>query len=216
MKFSFNQIVLALTSAAVVSSAIVLAYWAGAGPSGSQPGAGFNSPTIQRLLHADSSSGGKSMSLATGRVDAEFEGLYLLDHKTGNLYCVIISPRSGREVATYQANVFVGMNLNNVADTDLVMTTGYIDLTQGGRAGQLRPGSCLVYVAEGNSGKAVAYGLQYSPQAVEQSVPQGGPLALIWSGAVRAPQFGVAPAQNAAPAAPAGGNAAGGNAGGGN
>ncbi len=173
-----------------------LAWWVGTGFRTRESGVAAMLP---KILHADSSSGGASISLASARVTQEYEGLFILDHKSGNLFCVLLNPRTGQEVATFSANVFVGLNLNNVAGLDLVMTTAFVDLTEGGRAGIARPATCVCYVADGNSGRAAGYGFLFNPQAVLQNVGQNGQLQLMWQGAVRAQGFGIP--NGAAPAA---------------
>ncbi len=164
---------------------------------------------VPALLRPDSANSGKSVSIASGAVDPDFEGLFLLDHKAGNLYCVLINPRNGAEVGLFQANVFAGLQLANVADTDLVMNTGFIRLSAGGRVNNASFANCICYVVDGVSGKAAGYTFQYNRQAVERGVRQAGQLVQIWSGVIRA---GVqvppianpdAPAGDANPAAPA-------------
>lgn len=180
------------------------AWWAGAQWS-ARP---MQARLLQQVLHADSSSTGKSVSLASGRVMPEYEGLFMLDHKSGNLFCVLVNPRTGMEVGTFQCNVFVGLNLVNVADVDLVMTTGFVSLGEGGRVGNARPTTCICYVADGNSGRVVGYGFQFNPQAIERNVAQGGQMQVLWQGSLRggAPVPAPAVPDPAAPAAGGGGN----------
>lgn len=161
------------------------AFWAG-WSSHRQPDLMPNAQLLQSVMRPDSSSTGKSMSLASGRVMPDYEGLFMLDHKSGNLFCVLVNPRTGMEVGTFQTNVFVGLNLVNVAEADLVMTTGFVSLGEGGRVGNARPSTCICYVGDGSTGRVVGYGFQFNPQAVERNINQVGQLQVIWQGALRA------------------------------
>ncbi|MEZ6095746.1 MAG: hypothetical protein R3C03_16205 [Pirellulaceae bacterium] len=164
--------------------------------------------SLPMKLLADSSSRSDSISIATGQIDSEFEGLFLLDHESGNLFCIMINPKTGTQVGAYEANVFQAMGVNPQADSEFVMTTGYINLNSGGRSGEGRAANCLCYVAEGKSGSAVAFGLNYSRNGIESNAKQGGKLIPYWAAPFRQAVQPPAPTQtdpntdaNAKPAA---------------
>ncbi|HMP80320.1 MAG TPA: hypothetical protein PKD54_12775, partial [Pirellulaceae bacterium] len=100
------------------------------------------------VLKADSASGGKAISMATGRIDGDIEGLFVLDHLTGNLVCTLLSPRTGAQVGLFQTNVMLQLG-DRVGDADFAMVTGYIELGVVGRTGNLRPAQCVCYISEG-------------------------------------------------------------------
>ena len=139
-----------------------------------------------QLLHADSASGGKAVSAATGRLDEETECMFVLDHLTGHLACLIINPKNAQTGGMYIANVTTALQLDKVGELDLVMVTGFNAFDMGGRTGNLRPANCLCYVVEGNSGKAIAYSLSYNRTAMQQGAVQGGQLEVVWQGSFRA------------------------------
>ena len=146
-----------------------------------------NLPSIlPSLLHADSASGGKAVSTATGRIDDDLEGLFILDHLTGNLICVMISPRTGLEAGIYQANVTTQLGADKIGDLDFVMTTGFNAFGSAGRTDNRRPAQCVCYVVEGNSGRALGYSLSFNRTGLQQGVVQNGQLDLIWQGSFRA------------------------------
>lgn len=184
---------------------------------GRQSAAGGNGSSFAPVvLNADSAAGGKSVSVASATVGPDYDGMYMLDHKTGNLYCILTNPRNGAEIAIFQNNVFAGLQLANVADTDLVMCPSFVRLTEGGRTGNATPANSICYVVDGVSGRAVGYTFQFNRQSVEQGVPQAGQLIQVWAGAIR-PGVVPAPVPPNAPGANAGGNnAPGANQGGGN
>lgn len=150
-----------------------------------QPAASFLASRIPQVLHADSASGGKTVSTATGRLDENTECLFVLDHQTGVLSCLIINPRTATTGGVYVANVATQMQLDKLGDLDFVMVTGYNAFGVAGNTGIMRPASCLCYVVEGNSGRAVAYSLSYNRTALQQGAVQQGALEVVWQGVFR-------------------------------
>ena len=71
-------------------------------------------------------------------------------------------------------------------DADFVMVSGRIDISGRGRQGNIRPGSSVVYVGDGNTGKVVGYGFQFDPQAIFRGEdPQNGELVVVTRGLAR-------------------------------
>ncbi|MFN6110422.1 MAG: hypothetical protein ACK493_08600 [Planctomycetota bacterium] len=140
---------------------------------------------LPQVLHADSASGGKTVSTATGRLDENTECLFVLDHQTGVLSCLTINPRTATTGGVYVANVATQLQLDKLGDLDFVMVTGYNAFGIAGVGGILRPASCLCYVVEGNSGRAVAYSLSYNRTALQQGAVQQGALEVVWQGVFR-------------------------------
>ncbi|MFN9364698.1 MAG: hypothetical protein ACK6CE_07845 [Planctomycetota bacterium] len=140
---------------------------------------------LPQVLHADSASGGKTVSTATGRLDENTECLFVLDHQTGVLSCLIINPRTATTGGVYVANVATQLQLDKLGDLDFVMVTGYNAFGIAGVGGILRPANCLCYVVEGNSGRAVAYSLSYNRTALQQGAVQQGALEVVWQGVFR-------------------------------
>lgn len=144
-------------------------------------------PNLQQLLlRADSANSGKAVSMASVRIDDEFEGLFLLDHLTGNLYCVLINPRTRTEVAVFQNNVMGLLGQDRVGELDFAMITGAMNLNLGGRIDNMRTAPAMVFVAEGNSGKAFGFTFNFDRQRVLNNVRQDGLLDLVWQGSFRA------------------------------
>jgi len=139
-------------------------------------------------LEASSAARGKSISLATGVIDESVEGLYILDHLTGDLQCWVISPKTGKISGIYTANVNVGLETDRAGDKDYVMSTGQFS-SIGGSAGQRIPARSIVYVAEGNSGNVAAFGLQYDKNTIRRgSGVDNGTLELIGKAPARGGQ----------------------------
>lgn len=133
----------------------------------------------QLKLHAASAARGKSISLATGWIDEAVEGVYILDHLTGNLQCWVLSPKTGSISGIYTANVNIGLESDKAGEKDYVMSTGAFAFT-GGSSGQRVPARSVVYVAEGNSGNVAAFGLRYDKTTIRRgSGVDNGTLELI-------------------------------------
>lgn len=132
----------------------------------------------------DSAASGKKVSMATGLIDEQVEGLFALDHETGNLFCWVINPRNGQPLGQFTAVVPNDMGLAVGGEKDYVLTTGRM-VFQGGRGGNARPANCVAYVAEGNSGKVIGYTMSWSQALANRNTAQAGNLQAFFSGTVR-------------------------------
>lgn len=135
-------------------------------------------------LRADSAARGKGMSLATGQIDTAVEGLFVLDHLTGTLQCWVLNTRTGAVAARYQANVGQELEMDKSGDADFILTTGRF-VFEGGVQGNRRPGRCVAYVADGNTGKVVGYGLRFNRQQMLQGNQQSDDLFVVCRGNTR-------------------------------
>ena len=176
-------------SALFVAGAIVLMLTAsGFTVVGMMIGMKWNASSTQIMpieLHADSAARGKALSFATGMVDDGVEGLFVLDHLTGNLQCWILNKISGDIGGIYATNIGKDMQIEKVADGDFVMTTGRVKFNPMNRRGNVRPGQCICYVGDGNTGKVIGYGLEFNPQAIAQGAAQQDELLVICKGMMR-------------------------------
>jgi len=134
------------------------------------------------VLKADSASSGKAMSMATGAITNDVEGVYILDHLTGRLQCWLLNPRTGEVGGIYGADVMGIMGLDK-GEPDFVMTTGLFFLKQ--RGGAVQPANSVVYVGEGKSGKVIGFSLAYDKAGIQRGVVQQGELTLVCQGSIR-------------------------------
>ncbi|MEM9943641.1 MAG: hypothetical protein AAF939_18910 [Planctomycetota bacterium] len=141
----------------------------------------FNGPLA---LHAATAARGKSISMATGLIDGNVEGLFILDHTSGELQCWIVSPRTGQVGGIYRANVAVDFGLDKAGDADYVLTTGNYNFL-GQDNGNLAPGNSICYVADSKSGKVIGYAMFYDKPAINRGVQTNGPLKPICTGTLR-------------------------------
>ena len=150
-------------------------------------GMGFNSDSRNDIdllkLHASASSTGKTVSLATGLVDDRTEALFILDHLNGNLQCWLINARTNELGGVYRSNVFAALGGGKEGvDADLVMTTGSFEFNNRGAA---KPAQCIAYIADGNSGKAAAFGFTFNKGNIQRGGVEEGELQVICSYPIR-------------------------------
>lgn len=137
--------------------------------------------TLPLRLAADSASGGKTISMATGSITGDADGLFILDHMTGILQCWLLNPRTGTVGGIYVADVGIALGLDK-GDPDFVMTTGDFFIRAGGNQ---KPANTICYVGEGKSGKVAGFSLAYNKAGIQQGAVQRGELRMVCSGPVR-------------------------------
>lgn len=138
--------------------------------------------TLPLRLAADSASGGKTISMATGSITNETDGLFVLDHVTGVLQCWLLNPRTGNVGGIYVADVGTALGLDK-GDPDFVMTTGNFFIRSNGKTN--RAANTVCYVGEGKSGKVAGFSLSYNQTGFQAGTVQRGELNVVCSGPVR-------------------------------
>lgn len=136
---------------------------------------------IPLRLQADSASGGKTISMATGPITNEVEGLFILDHLTGVLQCWLLNPRTGAVGGIYAADVNTVLGLDK-GDPDFVMTTGKFYIKS---QGNLKMADSIVYVGEGSTGKVAGFSLAYDKGGIQRGIVQKGELTVVCAGPIR-------------------------------
>lgn len=134
-------------------------------------------------LHAASADSGESFAVATGAIDQDAEGLFLLDYETGELQCVVLNYRFGRFNAIYRTNVIADLGMENSKRPEYIMVTGMINFQRG--VGAARPSQSAVYVVDGNTGNYVAYAVPWIREANQVGRPQMGGLVRLDVGTAR-------------------------------
>jgi hypothetical protein len=133
-------------------------------------------------LHAlGGAHGTGTFAVASCSIDEDgADGLFTLDFETGDLNCFILNPRNGKFTGVYSANVKTDLAVVGKAP-NYAMTTGMVGW-KGGRVGGFSNSSAVVYVADVNSGKYMAYGVKYNNEALVAGVPQKGMLVKLDAG----------------------------------
>ncbi|MCA9124083.1 MAG: hypothetical protein H6821_00880 [Planctomycetaceae bacterium] len=146
----------------------------------------FSSPRFQlptTLLNASSTHGGTTMAIATGPIQDGVEGFFVLDFITGELTCSVLNPRTGAMGGAYRANVVADLGVEQGKQPQYLMVTGAANFrTQGGN---IAPAESVVYVADANTGRYVAYWLPWNRQAAQYNFAQASPMMVLGTGSAR-------------------------------
>lgn len=171
----YTSLALLVMIAAMIGSAI-------GGSLGQNPVAATNSTPLPLL--ADNAVKGNTMSMATGLVAPNVEGLYLLDHASGLLQCWILNPRNGAVGGIFQTNILKDLPTDKVGAGDYVMCTGAF-VFSGGAAGNLVPNASIVYVGDEATGNVVGYSFNFNRNELNRGAMQQGMLNVVCAGATR-------------------------------
>jgi hypothetical protein len=128
-------------------------------------------------LHATATDKVDNFSMATGHVEDGVEGVYFLDHLTGELHAYVLGPaaRGGFGIQChYYRNVAKDFDAGEKAR--YLMATGLDDLARAGRGSAIQPSRSIIYVAEVSTGVAIGYYLPYSITAHRAGTPSQGQL----------------------------------------
>lgn len=118
----------------------------------------YRLPDFDTKLMAAAASGNEGFAMATGWVDENAEGVFLLDGLSGQLQCWVLNNRTGKFGAAFVANAMEDMQVTGKAPKFL-LTTGEVDF-RGSTGG--RPGRSVAYVVETSTGKVAAYGVLWA------------------------------------------------------
>ena len=135
-----------------------------------------------QFINATASDSGEEFSLATGRVSGDAEGLFVLDHATGQLQCYVMYPRTAKFGAVFSTNVGEALAGRGEKGAKYVMVTGDASFPGGGRTS---PAGTVLYVLDTTSGAFVAYGLPFDRTMMTANRPQQGVLTPLDMGQVR-------------------------------
>jgi hypothetical protein len=134
-------------------------------------------------LHATATHGGDSMAIATGLIDEGVAGVFILDFITGELTCQVLNPRTGTLAGLYKRTVSQDLGVEQGKQPKYLMVTGYLQVRQ--NIGNVKPADSLVYVADANTGRYVAYLLPWNKAAFGQNLTQASELIPIGRGSAR-------------------------------
>ncbi len=134
-------------------------------------------------LHAATASQNDSVSMATGLITGEVEGLWTLDHESGQLQCWVLSPRSGAFAGIYTTNVSNDLEVSK-GKPEFLMTTGNF-FYKGGKIANQSPARSVCYIANTNSGVVAGYSLGINEQMIARGQAQGGALTKICTGKIK-------------------------------
>ena len=159
----------------LVGAGVVLGLWA-SGRGGVTHNWAARFPRLrEQVLHASTASGGDNFAVATGAIDQDAEGIFVLDFLTGNLQCSVLNRNTMKFSALFRTNV--AKDLGQTKNSKYQMVTGLVNFRRGG--GTYRPGMSVVYVLDSSSGRLMAYGVPWLREAAATGRPQIGSLLPI-------------------------------------
>ncbi len=156
---------------------------------GGNPSGTFALP--ETALHAAGASRTETMAVATGPIDEDTEGLFILDFQTGELMCFVIYQKGAgkRKIGGFfRTNVIKDLGFEKQKKPNYLLVTGETNFLRGG--GVLRPGISVAYVVDVNTGKFAAYVVPWDQTAHARMVPQTAQLITLDGETIRrkAPQ----------------------------
>lgn len=110
----------------------------------------------------------EQFGIATGFVDENLEGVYVLDFVTGQLQALVIHRQLQKFAARYVRNVSVDFGVDPQQNPQYVMVTGRADLRQSARRGPIAARGVL-YVAELVSGRICVYSFPFAGDRISQA-----------------------------------------------
>jgi hypothetical protein len=138
---------------------------------------------IEQQLHAIATHGGDSIAIATGVVDENVEGVFILDFITGELTCQVLNARSGALGGVFRQNVVQDLGVEQGKQPKYLLVTGGLETRQS--ITNVRPAKSLVYVADSNTGRYVAYMLPWNQQLANAGGAQAAPMVVVGRGTAR-------------------------------
>jgi hypothetical protein len=141
---------------------------------GDQVAAGF--PLEELKLRASAAHGNETFAIATGPMDGNVDGVFLLDFLKGDLTCFVLNPRVGKFTVAFKTNVTKDLPPGQGKTPAYALATGRINVV--GSSSNVRPAASVVYVADCNSGAFAAYTMPWSNQLSNTPAVVAAPMKL--------------------------------------
>lgn len=138
---------------------------------------------MEEQLHALATHGGDSLAIATGLIDEGVEGMFILDYITGDLTCQVLNPRTGTLGGLFRQNVVTDLGVEQGKQPKYLLVTGGLEIRQ--NISNIRPARSIVYVADSNTGRYVAYMLPWNQQLANAGGAQAAPMIAVGRGTAR-------------------------------
>lgn len=132
---------------------------------------------LEQQLHAIATHGSDSMAIATGNIDEGVEGVFFLDFISGDLTCQVLNARTGLLGGIFRQNVAADLGVEQGKQPKYLLVTGSFETRQ--NISNIRPAKSIVYVADTNTGRYVAYMLPWNQSLVNSGGKVAAPMVLI-------------------------------------
>ncbi len=148
--------------------------------------AGYGLRTLQQgqnpvwpvsTLHAATAVQNEAYAFATGAIDEDVEGVFILNSLTGDLQCSVIGVRTHQFAGLFRTNVMKDLGMDPAKQPSYLMTTGLAQFARGGGAARLA--FSVVYVLDTTTGNFAAYTLPWRRDMANTGRIQTGALVLL-------------------------------------
>ena len=133
-----------------------------------------------KVLQAATGDSSDQFAIATGKVSDTAEGVFMLDGLSGELQCIVPYTRTSSFGGLFKTNVFTDLKIEAATTPRFLMVTGEANFS-----GNSRPGNCIVYIVNADTGHYVAYGVPWNRQMETNGRAQQGQLVGLTSGKAR-------------------------------
>ncbi len=137
-------------------------------------------------VQATASASNGSFSAATGRIDEDVEGLFLLDPLTGELSCYILNVFNLQFTTEFRyKNVLQDLGMEKNQQASLLLLTGIVNFKL--KQGREKPSAAIVYVVDSATGNFAAYAVPWTKNfhTSSQKKFHTGSLRLLHKGSSR-------------------------------
>ena len=117
-------------------------------------------PLAELKLSASAAHGNETIAIATGPMDGNVDGIFLLDFLTGDLSCFVLHPRQGKFTIAFKTNVVKDLPVEQGKKPAYALATGRINVV--GQSSNVKPAASVVYVADCNTGVFAAYTMPWA------------------------------------------------------
>ena len=137
-------------------------------------------------VQATASANNSAFSAATGQIDEDVEGLFLLDPLTGELSCYILNVFNLKFSMEFRyKNVLQDLGMEKNQQASLLLLTGIVNFKL--KQGREKPSAAIVYVVDSTTGNFAAYAVPWAKNLHTSSQKQfhTGKLRLLHKGSSR-------------------------------
>ncbi len=172
MHITQNKTVLAFVAGTAVGLLVGVGMLIGAMATRQSAGNNGFFPLPETMLHAAATDSTENFAVATGPIDENAEGVFLLDSLTGDLQCTVLNFRTAKFTSFFRTNVLKDLGVEG-KKPEFLLVTGVVQFRTGGTT---RPARCVAYVVDATTGRYAAYGV---PWSTNQNRPLIGALGLL-------------------------------------
>ena len=139
-------------------------------------------PFGEQTLYATGADSKGTFAMATGSIDDNTEGVFILDFLTGELQCAVMNYRSGEIFGAFKRNIAQDLPVDRTKDPSYLMVTAVTSFPRGSGP---QPAQCVVWVLDTNTGQFAGYGFPWNRTSAVSGRLQSGTLTMLDGGSAR-------------------------------